>query len=248
MRTFTKKQMKRVLDATSTAIENSRKNPTVMELIGDFGYTEEALQAAGELRKKAEELYLGKGPKTGKKISINIQLREKINQIHRLFMVYEKMVRRDLKVNPALFREFDLSGGRDYTFSGKIKEAKGFYENLLKNEEIASFVLKYGLAQEKIQSHLTAIADIEKSRQYKALVIKESEKATQERDEVFQQLNDWWLNYKTVLIHVFTDDPQQLEAFEIKAYTPGYAPHKKNEPEKEEVEPPGVQAIAATSS
>lgn len=233
MRKFTKKQMKKVLDSTATAIENSRKDPSVLEKVSEFGYTEESLQAGEDLLKKAEELYLEKGPKTGQKISLGIQVRKKINDIHRLFMLFAKVVRRDLKENLSLFREFNLSGERDYTYSGRIKESKGFYENCLKNKKVGSFVVKYGLTKEKLQSHLSSIAEIEKDRQFKALVIKESEKTTVDRNRVFQQLHDWWLNYKTVLTYVFMDDPQQLEAFEIKAYSPGYDPHRKEDTEEE---------------
>lgn len=241
MNRLTKKEMKKLLDASGIAIENSRKDASVMEKVSEFGYNEETLQAAEELHKAAEKLYLEKGPKTGQKISLSIQVREKIEKIHSLYMLYVKVLRREVRNNHALYREFNLEGRRDYSISGMVKESKGFYKNCLKNKKQASFVEKYGLTAEKLQSHLQDIAAVEQDSQYKALAVMESEKATEDRNHYFQKLSDWWYNYKAVLTYVFQDDPQQLEAFHIKAYSPGYKPNRKTAAE-EDAPQPGIAA------
>ena len=123
MRRFSRKEMKSLLDDVGTGIKNSKDNPLVLEKVQEFGFTMENFTSTEELRKQAERLFLEKGPKAGQKISLSIQLREQIDEIHQLFMIYEKMVRRDLKDDPALFSEFDLDGTRDYSISGKIKES-----------------------------------------------------------------------------------------------------------------------------
>jgi hypothetical protein len=224
MRTFTKREMKSLLEEVGAAITNSKDNPLVLEKVQEFGYIAETFTAAEELRKEAERLYLEKGPKAGQKISLSIQLRNKIEEIHQLFMIYEKMVRRDLKDDPALFSKFDLDGPRDYSISGKIKESKGFYKNCLDNEKVGEFVIRYGLTSEKLQAHLDEIEEIEKDTTVRALLVSDAEKTTEDRNKVFQQLNNWWQNYKMVLKYVYRDDPQQLEAFRLKGYSLGYKP------------------------
>lgn len=241
MRRFSKKEMKSLLDEVGTGIENSKDNPLVLEKVQEFGYTLEIFTSAEELRKEAERLYLEKGPKAGQKISLSIQLREQIDEIHQLFMIYEKMVRRDLKDDPALFSEFDLDGSRDYSISGKIKESKGFYKNCQDNEKLGTFVTRYGLTPEKLQSHLDEIEEIEKDTTVRAILVRDAEKTTEDRNKVFRQLNDWWINYQTVLLYVFRDDPQQLEAFKIKGYSEGYKPKRGDSEEGEE--PQGTQPV-----
>jgi hypothetical protein len=246
MQRFTMKEMKSLLDEVGTAINNSKDNPLVLEKVQEFGYTPETFTATEELRKEAERLYLEKGPKAGQKISLSIQLRNKIDEIHQLFMIYEKMVRRDLKDDPALFREFDLDGPRDYSISGKIKESKGFYKNCRDNEKVGTFVTRYGLTPEKLQAHLDEIEEIEKDTTVRAILISDAEKTTEDRNKVFLQLNNWWQNYKMVLKYVFRDDPQQLEAFRLKGYSLGYRPKRGGSDEGEEpqdtqpVEEPGT--------
>jgi hypothetical protein len=51
-------------------------------------------------------------------------------------------------------------------------------------------------------------------------------------------LYNWWMNYKSALIYVFKDDPQQLEAFKIKGYSIGYVPRKSSGDEEETPETP----------
>ncbi len=58
-------------------------------------------------------------------------------------------------------------------------------------------------------------------------MVKEAEKTTEDRNKVFRKLNAWWQNYKLVLLFVYKDDPQQLEAFGIKGYSEGYKPKPK---------------------
>jgi hypothetical protein len=241
MRIFTRKEMKRLIDEVGAGIENSQNNPLVLGKVQGFGFTPENFTATEAIRLEAERLYLTKGPKAGQKISLSIQLREEIEQIHSIFMVYEKMLRRDLKDDPALFSEFSLSGRRDYSISGKIKEPKGFYLNCQDNEKVGAYVTKYGLTPEAIQTHLDRIADLEKNKTVQAVLVKESEKTTEDRNKIFLQLNNWWNNYKTVLLHVFKDDPQQLEALRIKGYSLNYKPKRGGSDEGEE--PQGAEPV-----
>ena len=231
MRVFSKKQMKQLLDESGIGIENSRDNQMVLEKVSPFGLTPESFTTGENLFKRAETLFMEKGPKTGKKVALGMEVRNEIDEIHDEFMVYAKMLRRDLIHDIPSFQRFNLNVPRDYTYVGKIKETKGFYTNCLTDETIAPVAAGYGLTPESLQAKLDRITAVEKDKSVRALMVKDSEKATEERNNVFVQLNDWWQNYRVVLMHVFRDDRQQLEAFKITAYSDGY---KKNRKKKEE--------------
>jgi len=234
MRVFTKKQMKQLLDESGIGIENSRDNPVVLEKVSPFGITPENFTNAENLYKRAETLFLEKGPKTGRKIALTMEVRIEIDEIHDEFMIFAKMLRRDLRHDIPLYKMFNLNVPRDYTIVGKIMEPKGFYTNCLADKKIGPVAGNYGLTPESLQAKLDRITAVEKDKSVRALMVKDSEKATEERNQVFVQLNDWWQNYRLVLIYVYRDDPQQLEAFKITAYSEGYKPNRKKEEEVEE--------------
>ena len=227
--------MKELLENVRVAIKNSLKNADVLEKVLEFGITGESFTTAEELLKTSESLYMEKGPRAGQKLGLSIQVRDRINKIHDDFMIYVKLIRTDLKRDPALFSEFNLSGRRDSTFTGKVKEPKTFYQNCLDNEKVGNYVAaKHGLTQAKIQGLMAEIAELENELEKRATLIKDAEQATQKRNEAFRELSDWWINYRRILAYVFRDDPQRLEEFNITAYSEGYKPHPKKKTDEDE--------------
>ncbi|MCP5108191.1 MAG: hypothetical protein GY950_32695 [bacterium] len=224
MRKLSTVQMKKLFEESAIAIDNSKDNPLVLDKVSEFGYTAEALLDAEVLYKQAEKLYLEKGPKAGQKVSLSIQVKEKIDKVHLRYMLYVKIIRRDQRENERLLRELQLLGDRDTSVYGKIKEPKEFYKNCSDHAKLTTAVSKYGLSVEIMQAQKDMITDIEKDKSYRAILIKEAEKTTEDRNKVILQLYDWWLSYREVLKYVFKDDPQQLEAFNIKGYSDGYKP------------------------
>jgi hypothetical protein len=233
MRRFSKAQMKELFDEAGTGIANSKDNQVILEKVVGFGYTKDNLVAAETIYADAETLYLQKEPRVGVKISLSIQLKKKIEDIYQRYMLYVKMLRRDLREDTGLLHELLLLGERDYTVSGKILGAKAFYKNCLDNKKIVPVVAKVGLNAETLQTQLTRIAEVESDKNFRAILVKEAEKTTEDRNKAILKLYDWWMNYKSVLTHVFKDDRQQLEAFKIKGYSIGYTPQKNNNNEEE---------------
>jgi len=230
MTVLTNTQMKELFEQAGIGIANSKDNPLLLDSVRDFGYTQESLLEAEALYKEAENLYLTQGPKKGRKINLSIQLRDKIDEIHRVYMTYVRVLRRDLYDDPGLLKELLLVEAWDFTFSGKLKESKEFYKNCMDNHggKLGEVVLKYGLSLERLQTHLDSITDVELDRNFRASMVMDSEKTTEDRNKVIYRLYTWWRNYRDVLVYVFRKDPQQLEAFKITGYSMGYKPASKS--------------------
>lgn len=242
MRVFSKKEMTQLFEESGIGIKNSKDDPVVLGRVQEFGYTAENLAAAEALHTEAETLYLEKGPKSGKKINLSIQLKKKIENIHRHYMVYVKILRINLAEDPGLLKEFQLVDERDFSVSGKIMEPKEFYKNCLESNKLAEVVVNYGLTAEKLQAHLDSIAEVEQDKSFRALLVRDAEKTTEDRNKAVYKLYTWWRSYKTVLLYVFKDDPQQLEAFKLKGYSLGYKPAGSSssgseEPQGQDTEP-----------
>ncbi len=244
MRRLSKVQMKELFDESGAGIANSKDNPMVLEKVATFGYTRDSLLAAETDYTIAESLYLQKGPKVGLKLSVSITLRKKIDDIHHLYRLYAKLLKRDHREDTGLLHELQLLGEVDYTITGKIKDAKAFYKNCLDHPKLLPIVAKVGLTAEALQTQMSKIAEVENDKNYRAILVKDAEKTTEDRNKVILKLYDWWLNYKSALIYVFKDDPQQLEAFKIKGYSIGYVPRKTGSDEEETPETPPAATTA----
>ncbi|MCX6583487.1 MAG: hypothetical protein NT166_25210 [Candidatus Aminicenantes bacterium] len=238
MRIFLKAEMKELFDEASAGIANSKDNPMVLEKVAMFGYTRDSLVAAETDYTTAESLYLQKAPKVGLKLSLSIQVRKKIDDIYELYMLYVNMLRRDHREDTGLLHELLLLGERDHTVIGKIKDSKAFYKNCFDHLKLLPIVAKIGLTTEMLQLQMSKIAEVENDKNYRAILVKDAEKTTEDRNKVILKLYNWWMNYKSALIYVFKDDPQQLEAFKIKGYSIGYVPRKSGDNEEEPPAPP----------
>ena len=230
MRVFTRSKMRNILYEADIYLKNSIGKQMVLEKVKPFNYDEEALNAGQEIYIEAERLYLESVPIRGKKVNFGGIVKKRVNNCHKIFMIHVKKLRRELADDQGLLREFGVYGPRDFSYKGKIKEAKEFYKNCLENETIGTVAGSYGLPKEKLEEYMNEIAEIESDEAYKAIVIKESEKTTDELHKAMLKLYNWCKNYKDVLVFVFQDDRQQLEAFKIPAYSEGYDPHKKKKP------------------
>jgi len=182
----------------------------------------------------------------GLKLSVSIQVRKKIDDIHHLYRLYAKLLKRDHREDTGLLHELQLLGEVDYTLTGKIKDAKAFYKNCLDHPKLLPIVAKVGLTTEALQTQMSKIAEVENDKNYRAILVKDAEKTTEDRNKVILKLYNWWMNYKSVLIYVFNDDRQQLEAFKIKGYSIGYVPRKSSSGEEEPPEPPAPQTPTTT--
>ena len=204
-----------------------------MALVEEFGYTPEVFAAARVLLEEADSVYKVQGIKMGNRVSIGMETRQVIEGISKRFKLYAKMITRDYREDEGIIYEFNLAGRRDNTVLGKVREPKAFYQNCLEIEKLRNIVLKYGLTPEKLQACLDEIADLEQNNQVKALIISESEKTNEDKHLVFQELKDWWINYKSVLKFIYEDDAQMLERFSIKAYSPEYKARRKKKRQDE---------------
>ena len=218
-----------------TAIGNLIDNTPVLEKIQEYGFVNDNLVEKQTLLQDMEKLMRETETKAGEKTAFYMRLTEKIEEIHKICMLHILYLRRDLKDKPDLLKEYQLNGKREQTTLGKLRDAKKFFENCKDITGLGEQVQNYGLTPEKLTDILGEIALLEQEAKQWAILKKDAEKATEERNKVFKELNTFWMKLKATLTHVFRDDLQQLEAFSITAYSEGYKrkPKKTNSTESD---------------
>jgi hypothetical protein len=224
-----------ILQNSKQGFENSLSNETVLGKVSNFGFSRERLEKDLELNQNADKLFRTKGQKKSTKLSLNFQFSRKLKENTGTFITFRKILRKAFWQDPGILLELQLTTDFSRSIPSSIEKMKEFYELVLNKEQLLSKVSFYGLTKEKIESELASINEIEKNALEKGLGKMETEKATQDRDKIFQLLLKEWGLYKEVLIACFyKEDPQFLEGFGVRVPSAGFYQRKKK---KEETPP-----------
>ena len=225
---LTKKQMLEVIENSSEGFQRSLENASVLENLAEFGITAERLTKALELNQKADEYFRSQGSKRGSKISVHIQESKKLDESVKKYRNLRRILKKAFKNQPEIIQELQLNVTFPTTNLGKTKRLKEFYEVCMKKDTLQAKVIDYGLTPEKLEMELNEIREIEKGFLEKSLARMLSEKATQDRDKVLQELVDEWYIVREVLIACYGEsDPQFLECFGISIPTGGLFKRRK---------------------
>lgn len=242
-------QMLKMLRNSKAGFANSLKNETVLADVAYYGFPKEKLEYGLELNKKAEDMFMDKGIKSSRKMSLNHSWLKKYEACLETFFNYRKIFRRAFVNEPELIFELELNTDVPGTYMGRITKMKEFYQIPRDKANILEKVSVNGLPTERIDSEMTEITEIETEFLDKDQVKMEYEKSTFDRENVFKELGQLWGHYRELLMVLYLKkDPQFLEAYGIQVPTEGFynrKKKKKQDPEDDTI-PPEVDELDET--
>jgi hypothetical protein len=212
---YSQKNLLEILEVSRKAFEHTLEKPEVIEKVKNYGFDAERLKAGMESNRKADELYRGKRTATGQKASKYLNVSSQMKKSYDSFIMDRRILKRAYRNEPEILNELLLNIPVPDPFFDRIKFMKAFFEICQRKENLLAKVSRYGLSSEKIAESLEKITKIEKDAIDKSTLMMEDEKATQDRNRAFEDLNQEWQVYKNILIAVFGPDNQALEEFGI---------------------------------
>ena len=212
---LSKKYLLEILEVSRKAFEHTLEKPDVIEKVKNYGFDAERLKAGLELNRKTDELYREKKAAKGQKASKYLNVSGQMQKSYDSFIMDRRILKRAYSKEPEILNELLLNIRIPDAFLDRVKFMKAFFEIFQKKENLLAKVSRYGLSSEKIAASLEKITQIEKDAIDKSTLIMEVEKATQDRDKAFKELNQEWQVYKNILIAVFGPANQELEEFGI---------------------------------
>ena len=227
---YSQKRLLEVLEVSRKAFEHTLEKPEVIEKVKDYGFDAERLNAGLELNRKADELYRNKKASKSQKASKYLNVSSQMKKSYDSFIMDRRILKRAYKKEPEILNELLLNISVPDAFFDRVKFMKAFFEICQRKENLLAKVSRYGLSSEKIAAALDKITKIEKDAIDKSTLIMEDEKATQDRNKAFEDLNQEWQVYKNILIAVFGPDNQALEEFGI--IVPSQGLYKKTRKKK----------------
>ena len=130
-------------------------------------------------------------------------------------MILVKIIRVAFNGNVDALSSFMAIGQRSRSLSGWLREARVLYSNLLSNPQLIDVLRQYGIAANKAQEGLKQVQEIEDFYSKQLEKKGEAQQSTQERDQAYDDLANWYSDFRAIARIALYEKPQLLEVLGI---------------------------------
>jgi hypothetical protein len=131
------------------------------------------------------------------------------------YMIMVKVIRVAFKGDVNALKSYLATGRRSRSISGWLREAMVLYNNLLKNPQHLEILKKYGIDEDRIKEGAQQVKEI--SNLYSNQLEKkgDAQQATVERDKAFDEITNWYSDFRAIARIALYEKPQLLEVLGI---------------------------------
>jgi hypothetical protein len=108
-----------------------------------------------------------------------------------------------------------VTGKRSRSLSKWLRHAKILYTNLIELPNALEIIANYGITTEVLQKELQNVEVVENLHVKQLSGKSTAQQSTQKKDEAFDELCDWYSDFRAIARIAFYDKPQLLEAMGI---------------------------------
>ena len=210
------KEVNELIRKVETACVNALPNAEIMAKLSAYGYTVEVLTEVkdGPLEnlKAAEALKIKEYNEKNIATSEADNLRKEFNK---LYTDHVGLIRIALKNEPVLLKSLDVMGHRAKAIGTYLDQAKAFYNGLDNNPTAKAALLKLNTTEEELTGMKAKLAEIDAAREVQSKEKGEAQLATDKRDKIYDELNEWYQTFCGIAKIAFADSPQTLEILGI---------------------------------
>ena len=204
------------LERSRSIINNCQTDPVLIAVLADFGYGTDQLNEGLALYNDAKQKEERTDIEYGEERKSYQNYATKRDELNKRYMRHIKLARIVLKDDLDGQVSLKLSGRRKYSFADFSTQVRSFYSNALLQEPIKLKLDRF-VKEADLQQGLNEITTV--SNLYDTYLREqgEAQRATLERDDSIDRLQDWISDLIAVARIAFEDDPQQLEKLGITA-------------------------------
>jgi hypothetical protein len=196
---FTKDQITKLLFQSNFALENALNGPDIMAAIAPFRYDKDRLEEGMRIRKKAEACHRNREKKWNKVQGNSVRFKKIWDEVKERYNTDVQLARIAFKKDKGTLDILQVRGTRKAAVSEWLKQAKVFYMNSFKSEEIMAGLDYLGLTREKLEEGQAAIEKFEKAVAEKEDIKGQAISATKERNEALEELRSWFSDFRAVI-------------------------------------------------
>ncbi len=204
------------LHSMENGIMGALNSPQIIERMIPYGYTPERIQSEGRaLWDKANELAIYHSKKYGEQFESTAQSQLLLEKAYQNYIVTLKIVRIAFKDNVELLKGLDATGKRSRSYSGWLKNSRVFYTNLLSNPAALDRLIMFNVTADRLTNELDEVNCFEELYTQELAGKADAQQSTVDRDQAFDELCNWYSDFRAIARIALYDKPQLLEAMGI---------------------------------
>jgi hypothetical protein len=207
--------MKRKIQTIEDGILGVQNNPEIQTRMSVYGYTPERITEGKNLLDAVKSRKALQVAEYGNQYIATSELGKLFAASYGQYMVTLKVARVALKTQPEMLTKFKATGDRNRSLSGWLGDAGIFYTNLLATPEALAALSMFGITEERLRREQDAVSEVANLHRRQLGEKGEAQQSTKDRDQLIDQLCDWYSDFRAIARIALYDKPQLLEALGI---------------------------------
>ena len=197
-------------------INGTLNNPAILAAVDPFGYTEARIRTEGlEKYNRTQTEFLNFQKEYGEQYTAYEELTELWDKNRNIYMPILKLTRIGLKNKVGALHSLRAAGTRNRSVTGFMNDAQLLYNNLMSQPEFMDIMNRFGVTNATMNE---AKVQLDKLKEAHIKYFKEKGEAqdqTVKRDKMYDELYDWYSDFRAVLRIALNDSEQMLEKLGI---------------------------------
>jgi hypothetical protein len=204
------------LHSIGNTLSGVLKSPEIQKKLGRYGYTNERILVGKNLWDKTNSLMTKQVKEYGNQYAATDEQEKFFSSTYSQYMIVVKIGRVVFKKQPDMLATLGLTGFRSRSLSGWLRDARILYGNILDTPSALEAMTDFGFTAQQFQDELQNVQKLEDLHSNLLIGKSAAQQATQERDKAFDELCDWYSDFRAVIRVALYDNPQLLEALGIR--------------------------------
>lgn len=201
-----------MLAEMSNAMNGAVNSEEIMSCLENYGYSIERINSEGiQPLADVNRLFAMQQKEYGEQYDANAAAMQLVDVVRTEYMEHLRIGRIALKGFPGALHSVSASGSRSRSITGFLKEARGFYINMLDQPRLQEAMARFNVSAEKLEAGLRRVEEVEKAYQAFLKEKGEAQDATIVRDTAFDQLYGWYSDFRAIARIALAGRPQLLE-------------------------------------
>jgi hypothetical protein len=197
------------------AISGAMNNPEILERLNIYGYTGERINKGKQLWENVNHLMTNQVKEYGKQYAATDEQEKFLEFTYAQYMVTVKISRIAFKKHPDILSSIAVTGERPRSLSGWLRSARILYTNVPEIPKALEIIAAYGYTAERLQKELQDVEKVENLHIKQLSEKSAAQQSTQKRDKAFDELCDWYSDFRAIARIALYGNPQLLEALGI---------------------------------
>lgn len=203
------------LHEIQSSISGVNNHPEIDNMLSQYGYDSAKIAVGQTKLDNVKKLMAQQVDLYGDQYAATDTAAKTREKAYSDYIILLKIIRVAFKGDVDALKSFMATGRRSKSLSGWLREAHITYTNLLNNPDSMSILSGYGISNNKIVEGLKEVKHIEDLYTKQLEKKGEAQQLTLDRDLAFDDLANWYSDFRAIARIALYAKPQLLEALGI---------------------------------